>query len=333
MEPPIHRRAFAAGLGALAAGCAVRGPFLVNIAAPPPAADEGDRGARLSTGSDTAGRMTAPVRINGAGPFDFVVDTGANRTVIATELAAQLGLPSAGPAQIHGIAGVEPAQTATIGLLQVDAVTSRALRAPTLPRARLGTDGLLGVDVLRNRRVLLDFRRSLFRIAPSGAAEPSAFAMLQAATTRLEGLGPGVVVPARYRFGQLIIVDADVVGHKVTAFLDSGAQSTVGNLRLRGLVAEPQGSLGRPRFETPLFSATGQTATGEVATLPLLRIGGLRISRLTAAFSDLHVFDIWGLATTPSLLLGVDVMGQFAAIELDYGRRLVTFYPRSLSSP
>ena len=48
--------------------------------------------------SDLCSRMTAPVRINGQGPFPFVVDTGANRTVISAELAARLGL-SKGPDQ------------------------------------------------------------------------------------------------------------------------------------------------------------------------------------------------------------------------------------------
>ena len=33
---------------------------------------------------------TVPVMINGQGPFDFVVDTGADRTVISEELAKQL---------------------------------------------------------------------------------------------------------------------------------------------------------------------------------------------------------------------------------------------------
>jgi hypothetical protein len=64
--------------------------------------------------------------------------------------------------------------------------------------------------------------------------------------------------------------------------------------------------------------------------MPLLRIGGLRITGLHAVFTDLHVFDIWGLSDTPSLLIGVDVMSQFEAIELDFGRRLVTFYPKRM---
>ena len=36
--------------------------------------------------------MTVPVEIGGAGPYRFVVDTGAERTVISRELARELEL-------------------------------------------------------------------------------------------------------------------------------------------------------------------------------------------------------------------------------------------------
>ncbi|MGH1557988.1 aspartyl protease family protein [Caulobacter segnis] len=40
---------------------------------------------------DDAKRLTVKALINGQGPFAFLVDTGANSSVIASELAAQLG--------------------------------------------------------------------------------------------------------------------------------------------------------------------------------------------------------------------------------------------------
>jgi len=335
------RRALGLGLAAIGlaaigpAGCAGSGdrPILVNLADLPPPAEPapGDAGALLGTGSDAAGRITVPVRINGQGPFDFVVDTGANRTVVATELALKLGLPDRGPADIHGIAGVEPARKALIDLLEVDEVATRGILAPTLPRSRMGAAGLLGVDVLRGRLVTIDFVRNELRIGPSRRnAERSAFDVRRDAT----GLaprdlgGPGVAVPARYRFGQLIIIGADVAGRQVTAFIDSGSQSTVGNGALRRLVVGAESDPKARRYMVPIMSATGQTAQADIAVMPLLQIGGLRIASLSAAFADLHVFDIWQLAAKPSLLIGVDVLSQFNAIQLDYGGRKVIFYPR-----
>ena len=97
------------------------------------------------------------------------------------------------------------------------------------------------------------------------------------------------------------------------------------NLALRNALLGRQPTL-RSRFRSvELLSATGQTASGDLCPLPSLRLGGLRIEGLNAVFSDLHTFDIWRLLDRPAILLGVDVMRHFAAVELDFGRRRVVF--------
>jgi len=321
------RRGWGLAAAAALAGCAVRPPaqpILVNLAepAPPP---EGE----VASSADVAGRVTVPVRINGVGPFAFVMDTGANRTVLSEEVAARLSLPPMGPAPVHGIVGVEPAQTVLVEMLTVGVVTSKRLRAPVLPRARLGVDGLLGVDVLRDRRVRIDFLKGELRIE---ASQGRRMADLNPLDMRRNTGGVDsqeaereVVVPAKFRFGQLIIVAADVAGKPVTAFLDSGSQSTVANLALRRLVAGAQTDPKARRYVTPLYSATGQTAQGEVGELPPLRIGGLTLRKVLAAFADLHVFDLWRLQDRPTILIGIDVMKSFEAVTLDFGRRVVIF--------
>lgn len=310
-------------LGGLAAcACAGGPPILVNVAG----AQASDQ-AQLATGSDLSRRMTAPVRINGEGPFAFAVDTGANRTVISLELAGRLGLPPGPAANVHGVAGVERAETAAIDRLEVGNVASQKLVAPALSRARLGVDGLLGVDVFRNRRVLMNFIENRLIISADQAAASSVFGMRETASAGLgANLGRRVVVPARYRFGQLIIIGADMARRPVTAFVDSGSESTVGNTALRRLAYDKGGAPQPVRFRVPVLSATGQTAEGELGTMPLLRIGGLNITGMTTVFADLHVFELWDLMDRPSLLLGMDVMRQFNAIELNYARRQVAFH-------
>lgn len=319
----VDRRQAAAWLASstVLAGCAVSpaARVLVNLAD----LGNGDD-PDLDTATDISRRMTAPVRVNEAGPYAFVVDTGANRSVLSQELARALNLPSAGRAPIHGIAGVEPADTASVATLRVGELLSRRLRLPTLPRARLGVDGLLGVDVLREREVTLDFEARLLRITPSGRGVK---AVRGVANSRLAELIPedSVIVPARFRFGQLIIIDADVGGVPVTAFLDSGSQNTVGNLALQRQVFGRLPDLASRRAVVQLMSATGQIASGELSPLPGLRLGGLRIGRLSAVFADLHIFDVWDLADKPAVLIGIDVMRHFRSIRLDFGRRQVIF--------
>jgi hypothetical protein len=70
----------------------------------------------LRTIADIYRRMTAPVRIEGSGPFAFVVDTGANQSVISTELAGVLGLPFGADAALNGVAGVQMTPTTIASL-------------------------------------------------------------------------------------------------------------------------------------------------------------------------------------------------------------------------
>ena len=333
-----RRHLLAASAGLALSGCATPSherTVLVNLA-------EGDRtetaspssAASLATGADEFSRMTVPVRLNGLGPFEFVVDTGANRTVVADQLAAMLGLPDSGMADVHGIVGVESHRTSLVERLEADSLVARRIRAPNLPRDRMGADGLLGVDVLRNRMVTLDFVNRRLRIgAPSRNGPPqSSFDMrLAAASSPAASLGDPVVVSARYRFGQLIVVDCEIRGQRVTAFMDSGSQSTVANLSLRRLIAagtsDQNVNPNRGRLLTPLLSATGQTSEGEVGPLPPLRIGGLTLTGLNVVFADLHVFDLWRLQNSPAILIGIDVMRRFNALQLDFAGRQVLFYP------
>ena len=327
----LTRRQAATAMGAglllpgVASARASRKPkVLVNLADMQPADPTLEQ---VATDRDKAHRVTAPVMLNGRGPYEFVVDTGANRSVVSTELAAELALPAAGRAEVHGIAGVESSAMASVERLAVGRIETLRLKTPLLTRGRLGADGLLGVDVLRNRRLAIDFRRNTITIYRANAATLGL--SLSVKDSRLNQSGHSLdgtdytIVPARMRFGQLIVVDADLGGVPVVAFLDSGSQNTVGNLQLyKKLKARPELLSVRP-LNVQLTSATGQVAIGELSRVPTLRLGGLGIADLSAVFADLHIFKLWDLADRPAILIGIDVMRHFEAIELDYGPRRV----------
>ena len=64
-------------------------------------ADAGSGSVRSAGATDD--RLLTAVRINGAGPYRFLVDTGAERSLMATEIATQLALPSVRAVMIQGI--------------------------------------------------------------------------------------------------------------------------------------------------------------------------------------------------------------------------------------
>jgi hypothetical protein len=267
--------------------------------------------------------MTVPVFLDGKGPFGFVVDTGANRSVVAAEIASFCRLPDAGTAPVHGIIGAEPAPLAKVGRLRVGQVLSSNLKLPVVPQSRLGAAGILGLDILRNRRVVLDFHAQSFEIAPSGVA-PS---IGHGGGSRLAALDQPVTVPARYRSGQLVILDAEAAGKGVTAFLDSGSQVTVANLALRDLAFAARPDLAARAIRSELISATGQRAQAEFARLPGLRLGGQALDSPLVAFADLHIFGLWDLLATPTILIGVDILRRFDKVAFDFARKQITFWP------
>lgn len=301
-----------AGAGVLAGGRAMAGAVVdlnMSPASRLPPLDQGPYvpPSNLQTVADIYKRMTAPVMINGVGPFPFVVDTGANQSVISEALVVQLGLARGEEQALNGVAGVRVTGTTT-ATLGIGSRTEADVQMSILPGEAMGGAGLLGLDRLDAQKLTLDFRRQTLRIEPGRRAvrDPD-----------------GIVLRARRRGGQLTLVDADLAGVAVTAFLDSGAQATIGNMALRELAITRSPT----SFWTkvPILSATGQTIQADLADLPALRVGGLHLPNWPVAFADLHTFRIWDLVSHPAILLGVDVMSRFERVSLDFSRNEVTF--------
>lgn len=324
-------------VGGLASACAttrppVREPLVsINLTDVQPPAQPAT-GTRLETAFDDARRMTVPVRLGRRGPFQFVVDTGANRTVIGVETAERCSLVSDGVAPVHGIVGTQPAPLVKVPALRVGQVHSANLSLPVLPKASLGADGLLGIDVLKNRRMRLNFRGNTFEIGPSGRGA-AVQSLGGGGGTRIPDPAKGIIVPAQYRSGQLVIFDADVAGVPVRAFLDSGAQITCGNEALRDHLLRERPDLAQRMTETQLISATGQTSSALLGPLPRLRLGGMGLNNIRAAFAPLHIFSLWELNDRPAMLVGIDVLRHFDEVTLDFGRREVTFMRARNNAP
>ena len=76
------------------------------------------QGEIVDLDEDRAERMTVPVSIEGKGPFSFVIDTGAERTVVSRKIADKLALEGEEPAQLMSIAG-----TSTVDMVYIPSLT------------------------------------------------------------------------------------------------------------------------------------------------------------------------------------------------------------------
>ncbi len=305
--PGATRRVAAAGLLALAASG--------QAMAQPLAFDGADV---LSSRKDRTSRLTTPVYINGAGPFAFVIDTGANRSVISTELAQTLQLPAGPPARIHGIVSAQETPTVNVQSFVAGDVKLPLAGVPTLRQADLGCAGFLGIDAFHDKRVFFDFRKGEVAIVRPGVDD-------------FRGGGKGVTltsdvdVRARRRYGQLVILDADAVGGRLTCFVDSGAQRSVGNMAMRRSLQARTHDRDFAPISVMLYGATGQQVRGEVAEVPRLRIGMISFTDFPMAFADLHTFTLWDMQDRPALMMGMDLLGLFSAVIVDFRQNYVRF--------
>jgi predicted aspartyl protease len=301
MDRRTLARLAVAGFAAFAAPC---GLAMASGAPPSPdaasAAEPSDNAAgSLALSHDAAARLTVPVMIDGQGPFNFVIDTGSDRTVISRELATRLALPTGPDVLLHGSAGVDQIATAVIGRLSLGKRVVGSIDAPVLDAANLGADGMLGMD----------FKNKTLSATPSSSVEYEPFT---------------IVVRGRSKFGQLILVDANVRGRKVYVIVDSGAQNTIGNTALQRLLTG-KSALPADRVLAQEISVTGRSSTAEIESVAEMHVGALTIKNMRLAFADLHTFARYGLTDKPAMLLGMDVLSQCDRVTVDFVRREATF--------
>ena len=267
----------------------------------------------LDTALDAIDRMTVEVFINGQGPFAFVVDTGADRSALSTTLAAKLALERGPDVMLHGVGGSALTPTAKVPLMVAGDSRMRNAELPVLSPERLGVDGLLGVDMLDDRNVIMDFRRKRLEVRRS---------------TSMTAAYPGVrevSVVADARFGRLAVANARVSGVRCVAFIDSGSGASMGNMALAEAIKLRVRRKPEPSMAIRLVGAAGEATVGELRVVRSIEMGALRMTNLPLVLADLHIFDIWNLNSRPAVLLGVDVLKMFARVELDFGSDRVKF--------
>ncbi|MCW2919252.1 MAG: hypothetical protein JWN52_7320 [Actinomycetia bacterium] len=102
-----------------------------------------------------------PIKVNGRGPFEFILDTGASTSTLDRSLMSRLKLPRTGQtARIQGVTG-----RATVPVVRVRSWTlgGQSLSGRSLTVINMGDPniaGLLGSDELRRfGRVTVDFQK------------------------------------------------------------------------------------------------------------------------------------------------------------------------------
>lgn len=304
---------------ALAAGSSAFGQVQSGPAAPAVgtagAVDKTDQTEDIRFRNELYNRMTVPVRLSGAGPFRFIVDTGANRTAISSELASRLNLTAGESGEMHSTTGVSTVATARLPELQLTRRAVKQIDAPLLQSENIGADGILGTDSLALQRVEFDFQAQTMAVVPANTPD-----------FREE---PGtIVVEARRKNGRLIVTEATANGRNIVVVVDTGSQVTIANEALRK--ALKRSDLLPQTYPVDLISVTGDKLTGDYMFLRDLEIGGVGLKNLAVVFAPAHTFHQLKLDDKPAILLGMNAMRAFKKVSIDFAHwRLRVILPQT----
>ena len=255
-------------------------------------------------------RMTVPVSIDTRGPWPFVIDTGAERTVVSRQLASSLGLAAGPPLRVIAMTGLSVVDSVLVPGLGVSTLPQPTITAPALEADDIGAAGILGIDTLQGHSIDIDFDKAAMTVHPSRKHHVSAGEH-----------GDEIVVVAKSLFGQLIVTDAYWRGKRIAVVIDTGSTMTVGNPALLQLMA----ARARPMGPATALSVTGLTLQAQAFLVNELEIGGIPFANVTVAIADAAPFRRFGLEKRPALMLGMDTLRLFRKVRIDFANRDVEF--------
>lgn len=255
-----------------------------------------------------ASRMTVPVHVNGSGPYRFIVDSGADTSVVGERIAQSLKLPLGRRTILNSITDSQYVDRVKVEELQLGPTRVRDLEIPVLRERDLGAHGMLGLDALVEQRLMLDFEKRLITVDDG--------------RTPLPKYDDEIVVTARLRKGQLILTQVRAGSQQVDAVVDTGSEVTIGNLALRDKLLRRNP---KQFSELEVTGVTGTTIKLQIARVAQLHVGSVVMQNVSIAFADVPPFKVFGMNDKPSLLLGTDLMSNFRKVSLDFRDRKVRF--------
>jgi hypothetical protein len=222
-----------------------------------------------------AGLVAAPVRVNGQGPFLFLLDTGGSSTMLSSHLAARLQLAPRARYAIDTIAGSTMALAGQVESLELGTQDWRRPEVLWMPLDSLQAldprlEGVIGLDLLTQVDFLLDYPRTSIVLLPVSEAD----GRVGGTKTRLQRMNGRFAVAANAgRVGR---------GADVALVLDSGVETLV---LFDSAAASPLRAAARP--------VDGQVEVNSHAGrryVPLRRLPSLRIDDVL--LSDVSVLDV-----------------------------------------
>ena len=256
--------------------------------------------------------VVVPVSINGAGPFNFLLDTGATNSDIDRGLAEQLSLPGVGEHEVTGIQGKMCLSIVHAQSISVAGRTVRDLNLNVLSKTNglpSKVSGILGEDFLGNFDLLIDNEHHVVQLqqGPGGMSDMFEGERLPVQRAIMDGQFVNrtlVVTGSSSEFG----------GKPISLLLDSG----VNYLYLFGGVNSLGGGGIKRDCSAATISDPSKQFTCVQKVLPQLRFGNKKVSNLMAVAQQL---------ATAAYAEGLMPTSVFRSIFISHSQRFVILDP------
>lgn len=262
---------------------------------------------------DEEGRLLIDVDVGGRGTYPFLLDTGADRTVVYRTLTvlAELEAVPLRSERVRTATGTREMQ-----LYQLDYVEALGMRLPigeTVvfpdPRTR-ERYGILGVDLMRGRTLqVLGAEAKLLEEAPS-----------------YEGEGWYTIAGRPVGRGSLAVM-VRIGDLEVPAFVDTGAARTIINQPALFALEDAYGEELKGGYTT--VAAAGGRMVARRLTAPQLSIGDWQLAQQDLVAAQLPVFTFWGARQVPAMILGADILFSASGVAMDFDRWRLMVKPRN----
>jgi predicted aspartyl protease len=162
---------------------------------------------RLTPGGNPL--ILVPVFVEGIGPYEFILDTGASISLLSSELGRSLGVVVTGTEKGMGAGGAHTLELGRVGSLTIGntelhdveiALSDQLAQIGAVVKAKI--DGDIGYNVLKHFRVTVDYSKALLNLsAASGESGKDGTVPFEIAPTK-----PLMVLPVEvngsgpYRF-------------------------------------------------------------------------------------------------------------------------------------
>lgn len=262
---------------------------------------------------EPGGRIVIDVQVNGEGPFDFALDTGASISAVFDPLRDTLAVePIPGKTVIvHGAVASGEFPLLDIERLAVGDeawLTPRIVSLPGLTESGENIGGVLGVDFLQRFAVGFSTRDRVVRLYPPELVAGRSYRGWASVPLDFERIGE--------RGAALYFIDIAIDGKKIPALFDLGAGlNMINSAGARSLGIDPQDLRPTHNVSGALESSpyVAQFLADEVTT------ADIRWRDETFLIADLAILEKMTLDGSPVVILGAGLFTQRDFI-IDFAR-------------